>query len=86
MLDHDKYLPADDKKETVHLEQFEKQNLLINFDHGKTVAVSSLSISKTPSYYILKETGCLQIWNAKIGQIANRFHLNEPVIYYYDNF
>lgn len=77
MIDSEKFLPSSDEKEELNLSKTEKQSLLINYDNGASVSISS--IIKSQSYYVLKETGCLQVWNAKQGQITNRLYLNEPV-------
>jgi len=77
VLDADKFNPRLDEREELSLNKFEKQHLLVNYDSGLTVAVSSIFSTKAQMYLVLKETGSLQIWNSKSGQIMNRLHFNE---------
>lgn len=79
VLDSEKFNPKLDEREELSLNKLEKQYLLVNYDSGLTVAVSSISSSKAQNYLVLKEIGCLQVWNSKSGQIINRLNFNEKV-------
>ena len=78
MIDAEKFLPGlDERAGVLNLNQIDKQSLVVNYDYGTTIAIASLTNSKEQAYLVLKETGCLQMWNTKQGQIINRLHLNE---------
>ena len=53
-------------------------DLAINFDCGITVGVASLC-PFSENFLVLKENGCLQIWNNKEKSLVNRLFLNENV-------
>ena len=53
-------------------------DLAINFDFGNTVGVSCLC-PFSEMFLVLKENGCLQIWNNKEKSLVNRIFLNENV-------
>jgi hypothetical protein len=53
-------------------------DLAINFDFGNTVGVSCLC-PFSEFFLVLKENGCLQMWNYKEKSLINRIFLKENV-------
>jgi hypothetical protein len=56
-------------------------DLLISFDFGNTIGIACLC-PFSDSFLVLKENGCLQIWNNKEKSLVNRIFLNENVNFY----
>ena len=56
-------------------------DLLISFDYGNTIGVACLC-PFSDSFLVLKENGCLQIWNNKEKSLVNRIFLNDNVNYF----
>ena len=53
-------------------------SLPIGFDSGLSVAVACL-FPIGENFLVLKENGCLQLWNSRHAEIVNRVFLNETV-------
>ena len=53
-------------------------DLIINFDFGNTVGSVCLC-PYSDNFLVLKENGCLQIWNNREKCLINRVSLNENV-------
>lgn len=53
-------------------------DLAINFDFGNTVSVICLC-PFSEIFLVLKENGCLQIWNLKEKSLISRIFLKENV-------
>jgi hypothetical protein len=78
VIDSERFLPGiDERAGVLNLNQIQKQSLVVDYDYGPTIAICSLANSKSQCNLVLKETGCLQMWHTKQGQIINRLHLNE---------
>ena len=50
--------------------------LVVDFDTSKTVGLANVN-PQGQNFVVLKENGCLQIWNLKLKKIINRFLINE---------
>ncbi len=59
--------------------------LAVDYNEGLTVAVANLN-PYGQNFVLLKETGCLQIWNLRNNQIITKFDLNENVNFLFDHF
>ena len=53
--------------------------LVLDYDYGATVSVAAL-YPNSEHFLLLKENGSIQLWNAKNGQLTNRFSLGQEVI------
>jgi hypothetical protein len=51
----------------------------MDFDYGSSVSVAGL-YPNSEHFLILKESGSIQLWNAKKSAMVSRFHLNEKVV------
>lgn len=54
--------------------------LLVNYDVGKVVCVSSI-FPYSEYFLVLKEYGTVQVWSVKKKQIVHKFHLKKHVSY-----
>ena len=88
ILDGNKLFIQDDrfKKEIINWEQEKEKpdsriSLPVNYDSGISIAVSGI-FPVGENFLVLKDNGCLQLWNARHAEITNRLFINESVSNY----